>query len=176
VKTTLITVAAIGVLTLAGCSSGSGNPSSAADSSGTSATTVTIRDVGGGQVLASPDGRTLYVSDQEKGKVLCASSGCEAIWTPLTLSSGSRIKAPAGLDGQLGTVQRPDGSAQVALDGRPLYTFSLDHTSGQANGDGATDSFDGVDFTWHTATPTGSAPAPTKSPSSGGAGYGGYGY
>jgi predicted lipoprotein with Yx(FWY)xxD motif len=165
VKTTLITLAAIGVLTLAGCSSGSGSPSSATDGSGTSASTVAVRDAGGGQVLTAPDGRTLYLSDQEKGKVLCASSSCTAIWSPLTLSSGSRIKAPAALDGQLGTIQRPDGSTQVALDGRPLYTFALDHTSGQANGDGATDSFDGVDFTWHAATPTGSAPASTPSPS-----------
>jgi predicted lipoprotein with Yx(FWY)xxD motif len=175
VKTALIITAAVsGVLALAGCSGGSGDASTAADSSGTQGTTVTIQDTGGRQVLAGPDGRTLYVSDQEKGNVLCASSGCKAIWAPLTLSSGSRIKAPAGLEGDLGTVQRPDGSAQVALDGHPLYTFSLDHTSGQTNGDGASDSFDGVDFTWHTATPSGADPAATKSPSPNNPG--GYGY
>jgi len=50
VKTTLTTLAAIGVLTLAGCSSGSGSPSSATDGSGTSASTVAVRDAGGGQI------------------------------------------------------------------------------------------------------------------------------
>jgi predicted lipoprotein with Yx(FWY)xxD motif len=174
--TTLMAAAAIGVLTLAGCSNGSGHASTAADTSGTPGTTVTIEHAGGGQVLAAPDGRTLYVSDQEKGKVLCVSSSCQAIWTPLTLTSGDRVTAPHGLQGQLGTIKRADGTSQVALDGRPLYTFSLDHSSGQANGDGASDSFDGVDFTWHSATATGSAPAPTKSASSSAGGHGGYGY
>lgn len=74
-------------------------------------------------------------------------------------------------------MQRPDGSSQVAFDGQPLYTFSFDRSAGQVNGDGEADSFDGVDFTWHAARPTGAAPAgstsPTASPSSG---YGGYDY
>jgi len=166
--TTLMTAATIGVLTLAGCSSGSGNASTAADGS---STTVTIRDTGGGQVLATPDGRTLYVSDQEKGKVLCASSACEAIWAPLTLPSGARVTPPSGLKADLGTVHRPDGGAQVTFDGRPLYTFSLDRAGGQTNGDGASDSFDGIDFTWHAAAPAGAAPA-TKSPDSDDGGYG----
>jgi predicted lipoprotein with Yx(FWY)xxD motif len=173
---TLATAAAVGVLTLAGCGSSSGSAATGADSSGTSGTTVTVQDAAGGRVLAAPDGRTLYVSDQEKGKVLCVSSACESIWSPLTVPSGTAIKAPQGLAGQLSTIKRSDGSSQVALDGRPLYTFSLDHSSGQANGNGATDSFDGVDFSWHSATPAGSAPAPSKSATSGGGRYGGYGY
>ena len=46
----------------------------------------------------------------------------------------------------LGTIKRPDGSTQVVLDGRPLYTFSFDHGAGQVGGDGQTDSFDGTEL------------------------------
>ena len=66
------------------------------------------------------------MSDQEQGEALCASSECEAIWTPLTLSSGQHPSAPEELAGELGTVTRPDGSSHVALDGQPLYTFSFE--------------------------------------------------
>jgi len=151
---------AIVAMTLAGCGSDSDSSTDSGDTSGSTGMTVSTRDAGDGQVLTTSDGRTLYVSDQEKGKVLCASSACEAIWIPLTISSGQQPSAPEALAGELGTVQRPDGSPQVALDGQPLYTFSFDNNAGDANGDGEADSFDGVDFTWHVATPTGEAPAP----------------
>ena len=121
---------------------------------GSTATTVSIRDAGGGQVLATSAGHTLYLSDQEKDQVLCSSSDCEAVWIPLTLPSGEQPSAPGDLAGQLTTVPRPDGSSQVALGGQPLYTFSFDRAAGDVNGDGKSDSFDGVDFTWHAATPT----------------------
>ena len=150
---------AVAVLTLAGCGSDSDSSAEAGDTSGSTGTTVSLRDAGDGQVLATSEGLTLYVSDQEQGQVLCASSACEAIWVPLTMPSGQQPSAPGELAGELGTVQRPDGSSQVALDGQPLYTFSFDNDAGDANGDGESDSFDGVDFTWHVATPTGEAPA-----------------
>ncbi len=152
---------AIAAMTLAGCGSDSDSSTEAGDTSGSTGTTVSIRDAGDGQVLATSGGLTLYVSDQEKGEVLCASSACEEVWVPLTVSSGQQPSAPGELEGELSTVQRPDGSSQVALDGQPLYTFSFDHEAGDINGDGETDSFDGVDFTWHAAAATGDTPAPS---------------
>src|SRR6185295_11722537 len=86
---------AIGVLTLAGCSSDSGASSSRAGDSSGSSPTISIRDEGDGQVLATSDGRTLYVSDQENGAVLCASQACEEIWAPLLLTTGQEPTAPA---------------------------------------------------------------------------------
>ncbi len=162
---------AIAAMTLAGCGSDSDASTEAGDTSGSTGTTVSIRDAGDNQVLATSDGLTLYVSDQEKGEVLCASSECEAIWIPLTVTSGQQPSAPDELSGELGTVQRPDGSSQVALDGQPLYTFSFDNDAGDANGDGEEDSFDGVDFTWHVATPSGEAPAPSDDDDGGGFDY-----
>jgi predicted lipoprotein with Yx(FWY)xxD motif len=171
---------AVGVLTLAGCGSNSGT-SSTATSAGSSGDTVTVRHDGGQTLLATSSGRTLYLSDQEHGHVLCTSGACEAIWNPLTIAAGGHLRAPSSIASQLSTVKRPDGSKQVALDGRPLYTFSFDHSAGQVNGNGQHDSFDGTSFSWHAATPTGSASAgqaaaTPSSPYSSGGSSGGYGY
>jgi predicted lipoprotein with Yx(FWY)xxD motif len=155
--------AAIGVLVLAGCSSSkSGGDTQSSATAGSASMTVTIRDASGHKgVLTNADGRTLYDSDQENGNVLCKSSACLAIWTPLTVSAGTTPTGPAQLAGKLTTMKRPDGKTQVALAGKPLYTFSFDHGAGQVDGDGQKDNFDGVNFTWQLATATGGAPAPS---------------
>src|SRR5699024_6257343 len=110
------------------------------------------------------------------------------IWAPLTVTAQQRPTAPSGVAEDLGTIERGDGSEQVTFDGKPLYTFSFDHGSGQVNGNGQSDSFDGTDFTWHAATPDGAAPAsgssespgeydsPGSSGSSSGSSSGGYRY
>jgi predicted lipoprotein with Yx(FWY)xxD motif len=168
----------VAVLTLAGC--GTGSASSSSDSGGSSSsksTTVAVRDTNGGQVLTTSAGLTLYTSDQEKQQVLCTSSDCEEVWAPLTVTAGQTPTAPTKLQSDISTLKRPGGSSQVAFDGRPLYTFSFDHGAGQVNGDGQSDSFDGVHFSWHAARPTGAAPAaPTSPATSSSSGDGGYGY
>ena len=159
--------AAAGLLVLAGC--GAADNTATASGSGASGTTVTVRQAGGMDVLATSSGLTLYTSDQEKDKVLCTSSACMAVWKPLTVSADQKPTSSGGVAVHLSTVKRQDGSRQVSFDGQPLYTFSFDHSAGQVNGDGLNDSFDGIDFTWHAATPTGTAPT---SRSSKGPGYG----
>ena len=180
----VLPAAAIGVLALAACgSSGAsgGGAQAATGGGGAAAMTVTVSDVSGhSNVLTAPDGHTLYMSDQEHGRVLCKSSACTAIWHPLTLSAGQTPTAPNTIKRRLTTVKRPDGSTQVALNGKPLYEFSFDHGSGEVGGDGQKDSFDGTDFTWHVATAaagTGSAPsAPAPSAPAPSYGNGGYNY
>jgi predicted lipoprotein with Yx(FWY)xxD motif len=168
-------VFAIGILSLASC--GNGASSTETTTGGSSGTTVMVSDASGQRVLTTPAGATLYTSDQEKGKVLCTSSACGAIWTPLTVSAGDAPTGPGRLAKELSTIKRPDGTAQVALNGRPLYTFSFDHGAGQVSGDGESDSFDGTNFTWHAATPSGKTPAgpssstPTSPYSSSSGGY-----
>jgi predicted lipoprotein with Yx(FWY)xxD motif len=164
---------AIGVLALAGCGSNGDSQSTAQDGAvqnglaSSPGQVVSVTDAGGRSVLVDAKGKALYVSDEEQGgKVLCTSGACGAIWTPLTVSSKSDLDASAPLAKKLGTVARPDGSTQVTLQGRPLYTFSFDHSAGEVNGDGTQDSFDGTDFTWHVATPSGQAAAAPSSPSS----------
>src|SRR5438067_8380685 len=110
-----LTAAGLGAALLAaGCSSSGGSGTSPGAGS---ATTVAIRNVSGtGHVLVDARGRTLYTSDQEKaaGKVLCSTSDCTAIWTPLTLDTGKQPSGPAGVTSQLSVVKRPDGTRQVA--------------------------------------------------------------
>jgi Secreted repeat of unknown function len=51
----------------------------------------------------------------------------------------------------------------VIYQGKPLYTFTLDNSAGHAGGNGVTDSFAGMTFTWHAAT-VGTAPSTAPSP------------
>jgi predicted lipoprotein with Yx(FWY)xxD motif len=167
---------AAGLLALAACGSGGSTSSSTTSPASSSGTTVTVSDAGGMTVLATSSGRTLYSSDQEKGQALCTSGDCTAIWAPLTVPAGQSPTASGGVAKDLTTVKRSDGTRQVAFDGRPLYTFTLDHGAGQVNGNGQSDSFDGTAFTWHAAVPTGATSGPTSGSSSGYSRGGGYGY
>src|SRR5436190_1375750 len=70
--------------------------------------------------------------------------------------------AAAGLTGKLGTIERPDGSAQATYNGHPLYTFIMDTGPGTDKGNGV-NAFGGL---WHALTASGSAaPAPSGSSS-----------
>jgi predicted lipoprotein with Yx(FWY)xxD motif len=154
------------VLLAAACGSQAPSGSGSAPNQNTSngAVTVADRTVNGSSVLVNQAGATLYTNDQDQtGKLQCVSSDCNAIWAPLTVPAGAQPTAASGVTGKLGTVQRPDGTRQVTLNGKPLYTFSFDHGSGKVTGNGTRDSFGGTNFTWHSATASGggqaSAPA-----------------
>lgn len=173
----------LGALVLAACGSSGSGGGGTHTATGSGGTTLTVRtEAGRSGVLATADGRTLYESAQEHGTALCTSSACTAIWVPLTVPAGQTPTAPSQVAGTLSTIMRPDGTAQVALDGKPLYTFSVDGGAGQVKGDGAHDSFDGTDFSWQVATATGggapvpSAPASSAPASSAAGSSGGYTY
>jgi len=132
---------------LAACGSGDDGSSDTAAPSGGGAT-VAVKSLDGiGRVLVDSDGKALYTYDQEaSGKLVCTSAACTSFWKPLTTSS-AKPNAGAGA-GRIGVVKRPDGSMQVAVDGRPLYTFAEDQP-GKATGDGFSDNLGGHHFTWH---------------------------
>lgn len=93
-------------------------------------------------VLTSLKGRTLYsLSAEKNGKFICTGS-CESTWKPLTVTKGTKPKGPVAL----GTTTRPNGVTQVTYKGLPLYTFTGDSKSGEANGEGFKDV-----GTWHAA-------------------------
>jgi predicted lipoprotein with Yx(FWY)xxD motif len=66
--------------------------------------------------------------------------------------------------GKLGIITRPDGTKQLTIDGRPVYTYLADKQPGDVNGQG----FGGL---WYVIRPDGTM---VKSQSSGGSGSGGY--
>jgi predicted lipoprotein with Yx(FWY)xxD motif len=153
----LLTLAAVAAsLALAAC--GGGGSSSTSTPAGTS-TTVAVKPISGlGNVLVDSAGKALYSSNVEAGgKVMCTGA-CTSFWKPLTVGSGNPTAASGA--GKLSVIKRPDGARQVALDGKPLYTFAQD-SPGKAQGNGFSDDFGGQHFTWTAVLAGGKSPGST---------------
>lgn len=168
-----LVAAALGAaLALAGCGADTDNAATGASGDGS---TVSTREVAGaGMVLTGSDGKTLYFAEAEaNGKIVCTDA-CESFWPPLTVSQGATPTAGPGVSGTLATLNRPDGSVQVTLDGKPLYSFSEDGGPGETKGEGFTDTFNGTELVWHAVTVSGAAPSgqtPADEPDTGGNDY-----
>ncbi|MBO0871339.1 MAG: hypothetical protein J2P15_22520 [Micromonosporaceae bacterium] len=160
-------------------STGGSNGAGSAGGSG-GGSTVSVGSVAGvGAALVDQGGRTLYFADQETGGTIHCQDACTRFWIPLTVPAGVTPSAGTGVTGSLAVLQRPDNTRQVTLDGKPLYTFTLDGGPGGAKGNGFTDAFDGTTFHWHAATASGApatpgATGPGSTPTAGDGG--GYGY
>lgn len=153
---------------LAACGGSSSEPPS-----GAGGKTVAIRPIDGvGNVLVDSRGRALYAADVEAdGKVKCVDA-CESFWKPLRIDSATPTPTATSSEvGKLAVVKRPDGSRQVTVDGKPLYTFS-DDSADQIKGIGFEDDFNGRHFTWNAVLEGGKLTSPSGVDSSGG----GYGY
>ena len=163
---TIAALAIAATLALTACGDDDGD-----DSVSDAEVPVSTAEIDGATVLVDSEGRALYTSDQEQdGKVLCT-GGCAETWLPATTDGGS---PPSVASVELEVVERPDGSSQLALGGRPLYAFA-DEGPGELTGDGLADSFGGREFTWRAALVEGEAEEGTESESSEPAGgYGGY--
>lgn len=91
-------------------------------------------------VLASKEGKTLYIFTKDAaGKSNC-NGGCAGAWPPFAVAN------PALAGGDFSIVTRDDGAKQWASKGKPLYFWSKDQKVGDKTGDG----FNGV---WHVAKP-----------------------
>jgi predicted lipoprotein with Yx(FWY)xxD motif len=96
---------------------------------------VATGDTSLGSVLVNSDGRTLYAfTDESDGQIACTGD-CLGFWPPLI--TVGQAQAGEGIDAALlSTVERPDGSLQVAYNGMPLYMFGEDAGPGETNGQG----------------------------------------
>jgi predicted lipoprotein with Yx(FWY)xxD motif len=168
------TVAVAALLAACGGSSKSPTSSTAASSqpaqtnSATAAAVVKTASNAklGARILVDTRGMTLYrLSAEHDGKFICTGAACLQVWRPLAAPSASALARGVG---HLSTVKRPDGTAQVAYNGMPLYTFARDRAPGDANGQGLKDvgTWNAVSASAPTTTPA-PASAPAK-PSSGG--------
>lgn len=80
-------------------------------------------------LLASKDGKTLYIFDKDSaGKSNC-NGGCATAWPPFTVAN------PASAGGDFSSIQRDDGTSQWAYKSKPLYFFAGDARPGDARGD-----------------------------------------
>jgi predicted lipoprotein with Yx(FWY)xxD motif len=85
----------------------------------------------GGPVLAaSKTGMTLYTFRKDSAGVSNCYDDCAANWPPFTAA------ADAQPNGDLGIIERTDGSRQWTLKGMPLYFWAGDAEKGDATGDG----------------------------------------
>jgi predicted lipoprotein with Yx(FWY)xxD motif len=155
--------AAAAVLAACGSSSGSSGGSSGSSSPVAAASSaLKTATIGGATVLTNGKGFTLYSFAPDTSTKSNCNGSCAKFWPP--------VKGPAtapGVTGTFATIKRADGATQATFDGHPLYTYVGDHAPGQAKGNGLNLS-GGV---WHEVTTSGSAPAGSSSPGSGGGGY-----
>jgi predicted lipoprotein with Yx(FWY)xxD motif len=159
-------------LVLAAC--GGSSSSSSSTTSNAANRTVALKSIDGvGKVLVDSNGMALYTSNMDTaGKPACAGA-CASIWKPLTVASGT----PSAADGvgKVAVVMRADGTRQVAVAGKPLYTFVQD-SPGKATGNGVKDAFAGQHFTWSAVGAGGKNASSGTSGQSSGGGYGNGGY
>ena len=167
-------VAIAGMMLLSACANkadsnpGSGGSTGSSASSG-SVTVSSTSVMGVGDVLVDTQGMTLYyLKTETPGTIKCTGS-CATVWPPLLLPAGTTsATAGSGVDAsKLGTIARSDGGTQVTYDGKPLYLFASDQSSGQANGQGVEGFF--------AVTASGSAATGSGASGSGSTG-GGYHY
>ena len=143
--------AALGLAACGGDDEGGDSANASAADTGGRSSVVSIESVDGTDVLADPQGRSLYFAEAEKGgRILCVDA-CASFWDPTGASAMEAESASADLNLKLGVVKRPDGESQLTFNGLPLYSFA-EEDAGQLEGDGFVDDFQGTHFEWVAAT------------------------
>jgi len=80
-----------------------------------------------GAIVATKGHLALYTWKKESDKKVHCTGACAKTWPPLTVPHGTMVaKHVTGVMGTFGEIMRADGTTQVTLDGRPLYTFHGD--------------------------------------------------
>jgi predicted lipoprotein with Yx(FWY)xxD motif len=160
-----MTMAALAVLAAVSIAA-LGGDTAVAKASSAKTTIAALKIKGLGAVLVDSHKMTLYTLTNNGQAVPCDGQ-CAAAWPPLKTSAGSTPKPAKGITG----IGVTGTGTQVTADGLPLYRYSGDAKSGQANGEDIS-SYGGV---WHvvkTSAPAASAKGSSSSGSSGSSGYG----
>ena len=90
-------------------------------------------------ILVDSMGMTLYVFTNDAAGVSNCADQCAANWPPLTVESADALMANPLLPGELGTIERADGTTQVTYNGWPLYYWKDDAARGDTTGQGVGD-------------------------------------
>ncbi len=106
-----------------------------------------------GTILVDPTGRSLYFFDGDSAGddygYSAATSGCTGAclqtW-PALLFTGAGVPVGGAGVAAVATFERPDGTKQVTVSGKPLYRYAGDFQAGEVNGDG-------IGGVWHVAKP-----------------------
>jgi predicted lipoprotein with Yx(FWY)xxD motif len=113
-----------------------GTPAPAATGTSVKLASVTNKDVGSQQVLVDGNGMTLYVWDKDTtpGKASCTGV-CAQAW-PAVYVTGTPTYGTGLSAAMFSTVTGPNGQKQLAVNGKPLYTWAADKKAGDATGQG----------------------------------------
>jgi predicted lipoprotein with Yx(FWY)xxD motif len=85
----------------------------------------TIMDAKLGEVLTTANKQAIYVWNSERKGTIRCTGACAKAWPPVLVKKGVMIPMHyAGIKGDFGTIRRPDGSRQLTLDRRALYTYA----------------------------------------------------
>lgn len=85
----------------------------------------TIMDENLGEVVTTSNRQAIYVwRSERRGTIRCTGS-CAKAWPPVLVKKGVTVRMHyPGIKGDFGTIRRPDGSRQLTLDRRALYTYA----------------------------------------------------
>lgn len=120
--------------------------------------TLSVRSTALGKIIVDGKGMTAYFYDLDRPNsgVSACSGACSVNWPAITSSSARQV-----LVGVKGKVSVLAGTKQLAINGRPIYTFIGDTTRGSTKGQG-------VGGVWFAISPSGAElkPAVQATPSS----------
>jgi predicted lipoprotein with Yx(FWY)xxD motif len=152
--TPLIALSAL--VLLSACQPAGGGATSAASETAGAADTVALAaaETDAGTSLVGPDEMTLYVFTQDSEGESTCSGDCAELWPPFEVPSEVTIDVAEGVTGEVGLIERDDGTTQVTYDGMPLYFYAEDAEPGDAEGEG-------VGGVWFIASPDGGTAEPS---------------
>ncbi len=111
-------------------------------------------------LVATSDGFTVYeyTKDTNKPSASNCTGACATAWPPVLAGDTPWLKGVSA--DKVGSVDRPDGTKQLTLNGWPLYRYAKDTKAGDTTGNG-------VGGTWKALNPEGKPVAP-NAPAAGG--------
>ena len=171
-----LALAAAALTLAAACGGGDGSTRDSSPASGGTASAAGLHTADSplGTILVDGDGMTVYVFANDAAGTSTCTGGCAANWPPVEAPAPVPSSIP-GVSAALGTATRDDGSEQLTVAARPVYTFVGDSAPGQTSGHGRT--LDGG--LWQAVSADGSpvpAPGASSPPPDPDDGTGGYGY
>ena len=102
------------------------------------APTATAKSDIGTVVTSAKNGLTLYTFRKDAKNQSNCYNDCAAAWPPFTAAASAKAS------GELGIIDRKDGSRQWTLNGQPLYFWAGDQARGDVTGDGVGGVWDAV--------------------------------
>lgn len=89
---------------------------------------------GVGTYLVASNGLTLYAFKRDGLNVSNCVDQCATAWPPYTVESADSVSVADGIWGEVGTIERPDGTLQVTYNEMPLYFWQNDTMPGETKG------------------------------------------